>query len=116
MPSANLIVAMTTPAHHLALTSMAWHCHRGLTMVSSADPYTSVTPDPATTLMTMATARTHAHTDPKPNLGHAGAHAPSSVTASQARTLSVPSGSSVKHRWARSRAAHLSHPRTFQAS
>jgi len=97
MPSANLIVAMTTPAHHLALTSMAWHRHRGLTMVSSADPYTSVTSDPATTLTTMATARTHTHTDPKADLGHAGTHALNSVTASQARTVSVSPGSSVKH-------------------
>ena len=85
-------------------------------MVSSADPYTSVTPDPATTLTTMATARTHAHTDPKADLGHAGIQAPSSVTASQARTVSVPPGSSVKHHWARSRAAHPRPRRTSRAT
>ena len=48
---------MTMPAHthHLALTTTACYRHRGLTIVSSADPYTSVTPDLVATLVTMAT-------------------------------------------------------------
>ena len=79
-------------------------------------PYTSMTSDPATTLMTMATTRTHAHTDPKVDLGHAGTHAPSSVTASQACTVSMSPGSSVKHRWARSQAAHPRPQRTSRAT
>ena len=108
---------MTTPAHipprpHVHGMAPPSRPHHG----ELSRPYTSVTSNPATTLTTMATARTHAHIDPKADLGHAGTHAPNSVTASQARPVSVPPGSSAKHHWARSRAAHPRPRRTSRAT